>query len=86
MTTEEREEARRDEAEMTTLLSYAPTRLLLSGYCKEPETIEGRAAWIEASHGEGNVHLFAFRPQYRGWSQATFPLLFRAILLAGNRG
>ena len=84
MTAGEREEARRGEAELSTLLSYAPSRLLLSGYCKEPETIEGRAAWVQASHGEGEVHLFGFRPQYRGWSQATFPLLFRAILFAGN--
>jgi hypothetical protein len=85
MTSEEREEARRDEAQMTTLLSYAPSRLLISGYCKGPERIEGRAAWIQAAHGDGQVHLFAFRPQYRGWSQATFPLLFRAILFAGNQ-
>jgi hypothetical protein len=28
------------------------------------------------------VHLFGFRPHYRGWSQATFHLLFRAALLA----
>jgi hypothetical protein len=85
MTTEEREAARRPEAQLTTLLRYAPTRLLLSGYCRSPETITGRAAWIQAAHGDGQVHLFAFRPQYRGWSQATFPLLFRAILFAGNQ-
>jgi len=84
MTAEERDETRRGEVEMTTLLSYAPTRLLISGYCKGPETIEGRAAWVEAEYGDGNIHLFGFRPQYRGWSQATFPLLFRAILFAGN--
>jgi len=30
-------------------------------------------------HGDGGVHLFGFRSQYRGWSQAAFRLLFRAI-------
>lgn len=63
------------------LLRYAPERVLLSGWIKKPETIEGRAAWVRAAHGQGSVHLFGFRPQYRGWSQAAFQLLFRALLL-----
>jgi hypothetical protein len=63
-----------------TLLRYAPERVLLSGWIRQPEVIENRAAWVRAEVGEGAVHLFAFRPQYRGWSQSTFPLVFRAIL------
>ena len=59
----------------------APTRVLSSGWIKNPEVIAGRAAWVRVSHGAGRVHLFAFRPQYRGWSQGTFQLLFRALLL-----
>jgi hypothetical protein len=31
-------------------------------------------------NGAGAVHLFGFRLQYRGWSQNTFSLLFRALL------
>jgi len=84
MTTEEREESgREEERELDVLLRYAPSRLLLSGWIEEPQVIEGRAAWVRATHGAGRVHLFAFRPQYRGWTQATFPLLFRAILFGG---
>ena len=64
-----------------TLMRYAPTRVLLSGWIKEPQTIENQAAWVRVEHGAGRVHLFAFRPQYRGWSQGTFPLVFRAALL-----
>jgi len=69
------------ERELQTLLRYAPTRVLLSGWIRSPETIADRAAWVRAKHGAGTVDLFAFRPQYRGWSQGTFQLLFRAILL-----
>ena len=63
------------------LLRYAPTRVLLSGWIREPEVIAGRAAWVRARHGEGTLHLFGFRPQYRSWSQGTFSLLYRALLL-----
>ena len=64
-----------------TLLRYAPTRVLMSGWIKEPGVIERQGAWLRVAHGNGRIHLFGFRPQYRGWSQATFALLFRAILL-----
>src|SRR5690606_35908153 len=81
MTKSEREESRRDEGETETLLRYAPTRLLLSGYIDKPEAIEGHSAWVSCRDGDGRVHLFGFRPHYRGWTQATFHLLFRAMLL-----
>jgi len=78
----EREESGRSENEdLQTLLRYAPTRLLMSGWIRSPEAIEGHAAWIAAGHGQGTVHLFGFRPQYRGWAQGTFQLLHRAILM-----
>ena len=63
------------------LLKYAPQRLLLSGWINEPEAIAGDAAWVRVEVGEGSIHLFGFRPQYRGWSQSTFGLIFRAMLL-----
>ncbi|MFT5050430.1 MAG: hypothetical protein ACI8QZ_001832, partial [Chlamydiales bacterium] len=84
MTAEEREEARVDEpadGQLCTLLRYAPTRVLLSGWIREPEHITGQSAWVRARHGAGKIDLFAFRPQYRGWSQASFALLYRALLL-----
>ena len=82
MTEDEREEAGREELALETPLRYAPTRLLMSGWVRAPEVIEDRAAWVVARHGAGRVHLFGFRPQYRGWSQGTFGLVHRAILLA----
>ncbi len=68
-------------SELRVPLRFAPTRLLMSGWVQDPQVVEGRAAWVVAEHGEGRVHLFGFRPQYRGWSQATFGLVHRAILL-----
>jgi hypothetical protein len=68
------------DADVEVLLRYAPTRTLLSGWLRSGEVIADRAAWVRATHGAGRVHLFGFSPHYRGWSQATFPLLFRAVL------
>ena len=76
----DKERAEGDRRKVDVLLRYAPTRLLISGWIQKPEAIEGRGAWVRVTHGAGAVHLFGFRPQYRGWSQSTFPLLFRAIL------
>lgn len=53
--------------------------VLLSGYALGAEKIAGKAALVEISMGKGKIILFGFRPQYRGQSLATFPLLFNAI-------
>lgn len=81
MSEKERSESRREKRDVDVLSRYAPTRLLVSGWIQKPEAIEGQAAWVRVSHGRGAVHLFGFRPQYRGWSQGAFQLLFRALLL-----
>ncbi len=53
--------------------------ILLSGYALGAEKIAGKAALVEFTIGKGKIVLFGFRPQYRGQSLATFPLLFNAI-------
>jgi Zinc carboxypeptidase len=56
-----------------------PKEILLSGWALGVEKIAGKAALVEFTVGKGKIILFGFRPQYRGQSLATFPLLFNAI-------
>ncbi|HUF05460.1 MAG TPA: M14 family zinc carboxypeptidase [Aridibacter sp.] len=55
------------------------SNVLLSGWALGAEKIAGKAAAVEIPMGKGHIILFGFRPQYRGQSYATFPLLFNAI-------
>ena len=56
-----------------------PKDVLLSGWVRHPERVAGRAALVEVRVGTGKVVLFGFRPQYRGQSLATYPLLFNSL-------
>lgn len=56
-----------------------PAALLLSGWVLHPERVAGRAALVEVTVGQGKAILFGFRPQYRGQSLATYPLLFNSL-------
>jgi hypothetical protein len=56
-----------------------PARVLMSGWVLHPERVAGKAALLELRQGAGRVLLFGFRPQYRGQSLATYPLLFKSL-------
>ena len=59
---------------------FAPAQdLLLSGWLLGAEKIAGKGAIVEVKQGKGRIVMFAFRPQYRGQSVATFPYLFNTI-------
>ena len=61
------------------LARYGTGNPRLSGLVIGGEQIAGQPALVRANVGRGSVVLFGFQPNYRGQSQATWPLLFRAI-------
>lgn len=65
----------------TPLLTFPSHNVLLAGHIEKPETLAGAHVWVTAPIGDGRLHLFGNSPHYRGWSQGTFPLLFRAMFL-----
>lgn len=70
-----------DAASVKVIAGYpAANNPLLSGWILGDQLLRGKAALVEAKLGKGRVVMFGFRPQYRGQSLATLPLLFNAIL------
>jgi hypothetical protein len=53
---------------------------LLSGYFLGEEFVQGYAAAVDVSYGEGHVVLLGLKPQWRGQPFGTFKVLFNAAL------
>ena len=69
-----------DPARAVAVLSYpASGDVLLSGWLLGGSKLNGKAALVDVTVGKGHAVLYGFRPQYRGQSMATQPLIWGAI-------
>ena len=68
-----------DKSKVTSIANYAAKDSLLSGWTLGEKYMNGKTALAEAIYGKGKIILFAFRPQHRGQSWATFPFIFNAL-------
>jgi hypothetical protein len=61
--------------------SFAEENILMSGFSENEKLLAGKPALVWIKKGRGQIILFAFAPQFRGSTPATFKLLFNSILL-----
>jgi hypothetical protein len=53
--------------------------ILLSGWILGADKLTRKAAAVAVTYGKGKIVLYGFRPQHRGQTHATFPLVFNAL-------
>jgi zinc carboxypeptidase len=63
---------------------YAKENVLRSGWLLGEQKLRGRIALAEVPLGRGRLVLFAFRPQHRGQTWATLPLIWNALRAGRN--
>ena len=75
-----------EKPDVKAVVRYADQDVLMSGWALgEDRYLKNKAAMMEVKHGDGSVVLFAFRPQFRGQTRATYKLIFNAVLAAATK-
>ncbi len=69
------------EMERWVLMTYPDDArdVLLSGWISGEEKLTRKAAAVAMTFGKGRIVLLGFRPQHRGQTHATFPMIFNAL-------
>jgi len=74
------------EPDVEVIVEFAGKDLLMSGWAMgEDRYLKNKAAMLNVSHGDGNIVLFSFRPQFRGQPRGTYKLIFNAIFQGAAR-
>ena len=60
---------------------YPEKGILLSGFCEKKEKLGRQAAMVWLKKGKGQIVLYAFQPQFRASTPASYRLLFNGLLL-----
>ncbi len=68
-----------DKSKVKSIAEYAKKDILLSGWVLGEKFLNDKTALAETNYGKGKIVLFAFRPQHRGQTFATFPFIFNAL-------
>jgi len=63
------------------IATYPEKDLLMSGYAAGEEQMGNKAAMIWMKKGKGQFVMYGFGPQFRASTQASYKLLFNALLL-----
>jgi hypothetical protein len=63
------------------IATYPDKEVLLSGYSAHDEQLGNKAAMIWMKKGKGQFVFYGFGPQFRASTQASYKLLFNALLL-----
>jgi Zinc carboxypeptidase len=68
----------------TVIARYPNQDIVASGWLRGEDLMAGRAAVVSVDLKPGRVVLFGLRPQHRGQTHATFPMLFNALYLSAT--
>lgn len=74
------------EANVIEVTSYADKDLLMSGWAMGEESyLKNKSAMMHIPHGNGDIVLFGFRPQFRGQPRGTYKLIFNSIYMGAEK-
>jgi hypothetical protein len=63
------------------ILSFTEGDPRMSGYIKNGELLENKAALVWVKKNKGQLLLYGFNPQFRGQTSGTFKLVFNSLLM-----